>query len=148
MTLKPTIDKKPVLNIFYTVEPAYKIKEVFVNLKYFYILDISELMKSMHLDLSKSYNIYFMNKTILDTIEEQYKRRCVKGIIFINRGLSIEAVHNIEEQLKMRNIHVKNILIDNNQCPKLKKFYPYFEDVLFYERFRKIKINELNEFTE
>lgn len=133
------------LVIYYTVESLYRLKDVFLNLKNFYILDIHELIKSMHLDLSKGYNVYYVNKTILDTLEEQSDKNSVKGVIFINKGLTIEVVNNITEQLSKKHIDVKNILIDNGSCPKVKQLYPYFEDILFYERFRKIKISDFTE---
>lgn len=128
--------------MFYTVEPQYKVKDVFVNLKNFYILDVQELIKTSHLDLSKGYNIYFINKTILDTIEEQYNKKSNKGLIFINKNLSVDSVDNITNELTKRNVWVRNILIDNGQCPKLKHIYYNFEEVLFFDKYKKIKIDE------
>lgn len=129
-----------------TTEPEQKLKQIFSNLKNFFVLDIDAFVKSMNVDLTKQTSIYLVNSEIEKLILSQAKLKKYQGIIYINRNLS----KNLHDSLKARFRNAKEInkiiLIDNGQFPKHSDLMAVFEEVLFYERFKKNKIIECTGF--
>lgn len=134
-------------NIYFTVEPEWRIKAIFANLKSFFILNISDLIDSTKLDLDCPANIYYLNNLILEKIDQYSKIKRIKGIIYINNKLCHETYMNIYKKFsKNRNIS-KFILIDDGEFPKLTDLHKDFSEVLFFEKFKKIKILECTGFS-
>lgn len=131
-------------NLYFSIESSWKIKSMFINLKNFYILDIQDILNNFNLDLTKNTSVYFINNFILNKILLKAKIKNTQGIIYINKNLNEDIVLNIQKQFEKNNLSSiieKYILIDDGQFPKLKFLYPKFEEILFFDRFQKNKLN-------
>ena len=99
---------------------------------------------NFNLDLTKNTSVYFINNFILNKILLKAKIKNTQGIIYINKNLNEDIVLNIQKQFEKNNLSSiieKYILIDDGQFPKLKFLYPKFEEILFFDRFQKNKLN-------
>ena len=129
-------------NIYFSVEPQWKIKSIFLNLKNFYILDIQEIISNMELDTTKTTAIYYINNYIIDEIKTKSRIKRIHGILYINKNLNKDIFLNLKSKLEDDKDINKYILIDNGVTSKLKDIYSNFQEVLFFDRFQKIKISE------
>lgn len=135
-------------NIYMTTESEYKLKQIFSNLKNFFVLDIDAFVRNMNVDLTKQTSIYLVNSEIEKTILAQAKLKKYQGIIYINKNLSKELHDSVKTRFKNAKDINKLVLIDNGQFPKHLDLMNIFEEVLFYERFKKNKIIECSGFTK
>lgn len=133
-------------NIYITSEPEFKLKQVFSNLKNFYILDVNEFVESLNVDLTKQSGVYLVNSEIEKLILSQAKLKKYQGVIYINKNISQKLHDFLKQRFKKSKIINKLILIDNGEFPKHQELMGIFEEVLFYERFRKTKIIECQGF--
>lgn len=58
-------------NLYITTEPEYKLRQIFINAKNFYMLDIERLIDEMGLDPNDKASIYLINKEIQRIITYQ-----------------------------------------------------------------------------
>lgn len=128
-----------------TSESESKLKQVYSNIKNFYILDADKFIKSLDLDMSKQSSIYIANDEIKKIIISQSKLKKYKGIIYINKHLSDDLYQSFKVCLSKYD-NVKIMLIDNGQFPKHEDIMGVFDEVLFYERFKKNRIIDCNGF--
>lgn len=135
-------------NIYMTTESEYKLKQIFSNLKNFFVLDIDAFVRNMNVDLTKQTSIYLVNSEIEKTILAQAKLKKYQGIIYINKNLSKELHDSVKTRFKNAKDINKLVLIDNGQFPKHLDLMNIFEEVLFYERFKKNKIIECSGFAK
>lgn len=132
------------MNIYITTESEQKLNVLFSNIKNFYIIDVQSFINSFKLDLSKQYNIFFLNSELLSMIKSNSKLKKYQGIIYINKNLNTDNLTSLKKKIKnIKNID-KTILIDNKNYPKLQKLYSICEEIYFYERFSKNKIIDYN----
>lgn len=129
-----------------TTESEQKLKQIFSNLKNFFVLDIDAFVKSMNVDLTKQTSVYLVNSEIEKLILSQAKLKKYQGIIYINKNLSKKLHDSLKARFKNAKEINKIILIDNGQFPKHSDLMPIFDEVLFYERFKKNKIIECSGF--
>ena len=113
-----------------------------MNIKNFFIFDVQEFINNFDLDVSKPANIYLINNEITNTILSASKLKKYQGIIYINTNLTENLYYSLKKKFGNDEHIDKFVLIDNGNVPKHKELYPIFEEVLFYERFRKNKIVE------
>lgn len=128
------------LNIFFTVEPQYMIKSIFANAKCFSILDVQELIKDYDVNIHKPSDLYYINNIIINKIKHFSSLKRSLGIIYINNEIKPKMLDSLKQVFKDEKEQPKFILIDNGIVPKLSDIHNQFEEVLFYERFKKIKI--------
>ncbi len=128
-----------------TSESESKLKQVYSNIKNFYILDADKFIKSLDLDMSKQSSVYIANDEIKKIIISQSKLKKYKGIIYINKHLSDDLYQSFKVCLSKYD-NVKIMLIDNGQFPKHEDIMGVFDEVLFYERFKKNRIIDCNGF--
>lgn len=127
-------------NIYITTESKQKLKQLFCNASDFYMLDVAKLVASLNIDLSKASSIYLINEEIEKLIMSRATLKRVRGIFYIISNMSEQLINNIKIRLSKLSCIDDFILIDNGFCPKHEKFTHLFNDVIFYERFRKNKI--------
>lgn len=132
-------------NIYMTSESENKLKSLYSNIKSFYIFDCQAFIKSLAIDMSKPSSIYLVNDEITRVILAHAKLKKYKGIIYINKHLSEELYYSFKQCFGKKDT-TKIILIDNGQFPKHQDIMDIFDEVIFYERFRKNKIIECNGF--
>ena len=130
------------MNIYVTSESETKLQNMIVNFKNFFVFDVQEFISNYNLDLTKPSNIYLINSEITNTILSASKLKKYQGIIYINKNLSESLYRSLVNKFgKEENID-KFILIDNGNAAKHKDLHDVFEEVFFYERFKKNKIIE------
>lgn len=127
-------------NIYITTESESKLKQLFCNAKDFYMLDVAGLIKEMDLDISKASSVYLINEEIQKIIISKASLKRVHGIFYIVQNLSEQLINTVKQRLSRLDGVVDFVLIDNGYCPKHNRFASMFNDVIFYERFRKNKI--------
>lgn len=125
-------------NLYLTVEPEKVLLNSFTNLKSFYILNIDNILKEINIK-EQTYK-YFVNKIITDTLIEQSSLKKIKGIIYINSNLNLNIIKNLKNKINGINTIESLILIDNGSTLKLKQYYPEFSEILFFQKYKKIKI--------
>ena len=125
-------------NLYLTVESEKVLSNSFTNLKSFYILNIDNILKEVNVR-EQTYR-YFVNKIITDTLIEQSSLKKIKGIIYINSNLNESIIKNLQNKINTINTIDSIILIDNGSTLKLKKYYHEFSEILFFQKYRKIKL--------
>lgn len=125
-------------NLYLTSEPEKILVNSFTNIKSFYILNIDEILKNINVK-NTSYK-YFLNKTITDTLIEQSSLKKIKGIIYINSNLNENVIKGLQNKIQTIENIESLILIDNGATLKLKALYNFVDEVLFFQKWRKIKI--------
>ena len=133
-------------NIYITSEPEYKLKQIFSTLKNFFVLDVNAFVQDLNIDLTKQSGIYLVNSEIENLILSQSKLKKYQGIIYINKNININIYKYLKQRFQKFQEINKLILIDNGQFPKHKDLLTVFDEVLFYERFRKNKIIDCSNF--
>ena len=73
------------------------------------------------------------------------KLKKYQGIIYINKNISATLYHNLKKKFQNVPTIDKFILIDNGNASKHKDLFSVFEEVFFYERFKKNRIIEYNQ---
>lgn len=132
--------------IYMTSESESKLKQVYSNIKNYFILDVQSFVKSLNLNMDKSSSIYIINDEIQKLLLSQLKLKKFKGVIYINRNLTDNHYKSFKQCFKKYNEETKIILIDNGQFPKHTNIMNIFDEVIFYERFKKNKIIEFSGF--
>lgn len=128
------------MNLYLTTETENKLRSIISNIKSFYIIDVQTFINSFQLDLTKEYNIYFLNSELLENIKQISKLKKYQGIIYINQNLNECIIKNLQNKVKSIKDINKIVLLDNGSIPKHKDIYDLFEQIYFYERFCKNKI--------
>lgn len=131
--------------LYMTSESETKLKSIYANIKNFFILDVQSFIKSLHIDMNKPSSVYLANDEIQKLILSQAKLKKFKGVIYINKNLSEDHIYSFKQCLSKKD-KIKFILIDNGQFPKHDDIMGLFDEVIFYERFRKNKIVECDGF--
>lgn len=134
------------MKFYLTVEPTNKIKNVFVNLNAFYILDIDALIKELNLDLQKPSNVYYVNNHIHDLIATQSKSKRLQGIIYVNPRLNTFIIDSLYHYIKELPTIDGMVLMDDGFDPKLKEYHKLFEEILFFPTIKRVKILECKPF--
>ncbi len=130
------------MNIYVTSEPETKLENVIMNIKNFYVFNVQQFVASFNLDLTKKSNIYLVNNEIMDNLNNVSKLKKYQGIIYINKNLS-EALYKSLKKSFAKNIYIDSfVLIDNMNVPRWRNLHSVFEEVLFYQRFHKMRIVE------
>ena len=128
------------MKFYLTVETQERIKNTFLNLNLFYILDIEQVICEYGLDISKPHNRFLLSQEIEKIIVAQTKSKRLEGIIYINKNISEQLYHNLKKKFAGVPSIEKFILIDNGNASKHRELFDVFEEVYFYQRFRKNKI--------
>lgn len=135
-------------NIYITSEPENILKQSFSNLKNFFILDVNTFVENLGVDLTKQSGVYLVNSEIEKTILSQAKLKKYQGVIYINKNLSTKLYTFFKQRFKRSSGINKIVLIDNGQFPKHMDLMSVFDEVVFYERFKKTKIIECQGFEQ
>lgn len=130
------------MKFYLTVETQEKIKNTFVNLNLFYLLDIEQIICEYGLDVSKPYNKFFLSQEIEKLIVAQTKSKRIEGIIYINRILDEKLVAHIYKLVKKIPKIDNVVIIDDDSKPRLKDLYKLVDEVLFFPNVKRVKILE------
>ena len=132
------------MNIYFTTESVNKLQSIILTIKRFYVFDVHEFIKTLDIDPTKPANIYYINGEIESYINNASKLKKYQGIIYVNRNVSEKLYESMKAKFGSSDYIDKFILIDNGNINRHKHLYTIFDEVIFFDRFRKIKIIECN----
>lgn len=130
------------MKFYLTVETQEKIKNTFVNLNLFYLLDIEQVICEYGLDVTKPYNRFFLSQEIEKLIVAQTKSKRLEGIIYINKALNDKLVSHIYKLVKKIDRIDNVVIIDDDSRPRLRELYKLVDEVLFFPSVKRVKILE------
>ncbi len=136
------------MKLYITSESYYRVKNGFSNINAFGIIDVNLIINSLNLDMSKTHNIFLVNREIRNLLMINSKNKKLKGIIYIVPYIDSDIIENIKKTTKdIAKIDDNDIiLLDDYDTPKLEKYYECVEEIMFFSTFRKIKIIECKSF--
>lgn len=104
------------------------------------MLDIQDLINSMGLTADKSTSVYLINEEIQRVIRQQAALKKVHGIFYIVSNISESLYTSLNKRIKNWPEIDHLVLIDNGQFPNHTEVMHLFNEVIFYERFKRNKI--------
>jgi hypothetical protein len=141
------------MKFYITIEGTPKLKRSFLNLKLYSIISVSEIL-SEHgytYDTIDEYGAFIVNEKIIGMIKTYVKSKRIRGIIYSNEFLNGDVVENLFDTLepmpKIRDI----VLLDDYNVPRLKNYYGYFNEIIFFPSVKKVRLIEcqpISKFTE
>lgn len=132
------------MNVYFSTEPFVKLQNVILNIRSFYVFDVQEFISGLDIDPAKPANVFYINSEIIANISAAARLKKYQGIIYINRNLTPKLYESMRLKIGSSEFIDKFVLLDNGNVHKLKKIYNLFDEVIFYDRFRKIRIVECN----
>lgn len=126
----------------YISNDVTRVRNCFLNLSKFYILDVQKILNELQLDVSDKCNAFFITQHIQNLIETQAKSKRLEGIIYVNQKLSEKLFDNLFDIVKNLPKMENMVLIDDPIFQPLANFYNLFEEVIFFPTIRKGKIIE------
>lgn len=136
------------MNLYFTIEPQAKIKSVLANVKSFYIIDMDEIRKENGIKSSQALrpaDKFFINSIIVERINVAARQKQIQGIVYINNQITPDILSGFKKITDSLGMNSKFVLLDDGRIPKCRMIHGLFEEVLFFERFRKLRITEAQE---
>ena len=96
----------------------------------------------MGINTKNKANVYYINGRIIEDIISTSRLKKYQGIIYINKNITEVLYHNLKKKFGNVPTIDKFVLIDNGNAAKHKDLFGVFEEVFFYERFKKNRIIE------
>ena len=126
------------------MEGVPKLKRSFLNLKLYSTIDVSEILDDYgySYETIDEYGIFIVNETIIKLIENYVKSKRIRGIIYSNEFLSSGTIENLFDTLEPMEKIQDIVLLDDQNVPKLKKYYNYFNEIIFFPSIKKIRLIE------
>ena len=128
------------MKFYLTVETQEKIKNTFLNLNLFYILDIEQVICEYGLDISKPHNQFLLSQEIEKIIVAQSKSKRLEGIIYVNKGLNEKIVAHIYKLVKKIDKIDTVVIMDDDSNQKLTKLYTLVDEVLLLTSVNRVNI--------
>ena len=132
------------MKFYITVEGTPRLKRSFLNLKLFQIINIPDLLKQhgYTAETIDEYGSFIVATKLMALIKNYNKSKRIRGIIYCNPNLDEEIIHNImEKAMEFENI-TEVVLLDDYYTPRLKGFYPMFNEIIFFPSVKKIRLIE------
>ena len=132
------------MKFYITVEGVPKLKRSFLNLKLYSIINVSDILDDYQYtyETIDEYGIFIVNERILQLIRNYVKSKRIRGIIYSNEFLNEETINNLFDTLEDMEKIQDIVLLDDYNVPKLKEFYPYFNEIIFFPSVKKIRLIE------
>lgn len=137
------------MTIFITLENASKIKESYLNLSHYALINVSDIFKEFNYSFEEynlsQYSSEVVNNRILDLINRGIKIKRFIGIIYSNPKLNernIDAIINKFESIE----GITNVVFLDRDDKKNREFYKHFNEVSFYPSIKKITLIKAKKF--
>lgn len=132
------------MKFYVTSEGIQKLKRSFLNLKLFSIISVQQIIEDYGYtyDTIDEYGAFIINKKILALIKNYTKSKRIRGIIYSNPRLDEEIIKNLYENIKDNEKIEEYVLIDEFNLPKLQKYYPLFNEIIFFPSIKKVRLIE------
>ena len=115
------------MKFYLTIESQERIRNTFINLNKFYILDVQEVLKELNLDLSKKSNIFLVNQHLERIIATQAKSKRLEGIIYINKNMTEKLIDSLYKTVMAQEKITGIVLMDDGCFPKLQHLHKLFD---------------------
>lgn len=138
------------MKLYLSKEPHKKLKHAFSNLSAFCVIDIDTIISESKLDMSKKSSQYLVNSEIEHMLKTNARSKRYIGIIYINSNLNCDIIESLRCFVNdtLENYIDGLALLDDYDLPRLKQYYGLFDEIVFFPRFKKIKIVESRHFNE
>lgn len=132
------------MKFYITSEGVPKLKRSFLNLKLYSIIDVSEILDDYgySYETIDEYGVFIVNETITKLIENYVKSKRIRGIIYSNGFLTADTIENLFDALEPMEKIQDIVLLDDQNVPRLKKYYNYFNEIIFFPSVKKIRLIE------
>lgn len=132
------------MKFYITVENIAKLKRSFLNLKLYSIIDIPSILEEYgyRYDNISEYGSFIINEKINSLISTYIKSKRIRGIIYTNENLNRDIINNLFDTLEPLGKIQDIVLLDDYNVPKLKPFYEYFNEVIFFPSIKKVRLIE------
>ena len=136
------------MKFYITVEGNNRLKRSFLNLKIFSIISISDILDELGYTAKTidEYGSFIVSKKIQSLIINYSKSKRIRGIIYSNQNLNEPSVIALLEALKSVQGIDEVVLMDDYNVPKLKAFYKFFDEIVYFPSVRKIRLIEARQF--
>jgi len=141
------------MKFYITVEGIPKLKRSFLNLKLYSIISVSEILEDHKYtyETIDEYGSFIISEKIVELINTYSKSKRIRGIIYSNEYLNQEVIENLFDTVEPLNRIRDIVLLDDYNVPRLKEYYPYFNEIIFFPSVKKIRLIEckpISKFTE
>lgn len=132
------------MKFYITVEGTLRLKRSFLNLKLFQIINIPDILEQhgYTVDNIDEYGSFIVTKKLLALIKNYSKSKRIRGIIYSNPNVNNEIINNLFDIVSQFEKIEDVVLLDDYYVPKLKHFYPQFEEIIFFPSVKKIRLIE------
>lgn len=132
------------MKFYITVEGVPKLKRSFLNLKLYSIINVTEILEKYgySYDTIDEYGIFIVNEKITKLIKNYVKSKRIRGIIYSNEFLTSDTIENLFDTLEPVEKIEDIVLLDDQNVPKLKKYYNFFSEIIFFPSVKKIRLIE------
>jgi len=132
------------MKFYLTIEGVTKLKRSFLNLKLFSIIHVPEILEEYGYTYSTidEYGSFIVSNHIKCLIKSQSKSKRIRGIIYSNPLVNEEILPNLFETLAQNELITEVVLLDDYNVPKLKYLYHYFDEIIFFPAYKKIRLIE------
>ena len=138
------------MKFYVTTEGIQKLKRSFLNLKLFSIIHVPEILDKYDYTYENidEYGAFIVSNKINDLIKSYSKSKRIRGIIYSNPIVNEKLIPNLFDNLKDLETINEIVLLDDYHLPKLKRLYPYFDEIIFFPSIKKIRLFEARSIEE
>jgi len=132
------------MKFYVTTEGSQKLKRSFLNLKLFSIINVSDILNKFNYDYEtiNDYESFIVSNRINDLIHTYSKSKRIRGIIYSNPSINEGTIMSLYDTLDKLDSVSELVLLDDYNIPKLKKLYPYFDEIIYFPSIKKIRLIE------
>jgi len=130
------------MNIYFTVEPCKRLKNLFSNLSSYYIIDVDSILEGTGLDINKKAHQFLINNELERLLISGCKSKRYIGIIYINSKMTFDTISSVKESVfNAEGSLVEGAVgLDDCDVQKLSDYYVMFDEVIFFPTVNKAKI--------
>lgn len=130
------------MNIYFTIEPCRRLKNIFSNLSSFYIIDIDSILEESGLDVEKKSHQFLINSEIDRLLVSGARSKRYAGMIYINSKMNLDTMKSVKDTvMNVEGSTIEDVIIlDDCDVPKMKDYYKFFDEVIFFPTLNKRKI--------
>ncbi len=132
------------MKFYVSGEPLIRLKNDITNLSSYKIIDVDWILESCGLNPDDEVHGYIITSEIKRMINEALRSKKSPGIIYINSRLDASLVYSLKMTLlEINGADIMDIdLFDDKDVPKYKELYKLFDEVVFYNKYKKIRLLE------
>lgn len=132
------------MKFYVSGEPYERLKNEVSNLNSYKIIDVDYIVETCGLDPDNDVHGYIITSEIKKMIADGFKSKRCHGIVYINSRLNAALVYSLKNTLlQLNGCDIVDICIfDDKQVPKFECLYKLFDEIVFYNKCKRIKLIE------